>query len=81
MPTGFADLVLYVDSHAGTHHYFTLDPDPANCVIGQTTGCTSPTNQHLGFVPGPVVGAGLPGLLAAFVGLIALARHRRRAIA
>jgi hypothetical protein len=32
-------------------------------------------------VPGPVVGAGLPGLVAACVGLIALARRRRQQIA
>ena len=31
-------------------------------------------------VPGPVVGAGLPGLVAACGGLIALARRRRRAV-
>lgn len=29
-------------------------------------------------VPGPLVGAGMPGLVAAFGGLIALSRHRRR---
>jgi hypothetical protein len=81
MPTGFTDLVSFIDSHAGTSGYFTLDPDPANCLNGQTTGCTSPGNQHLGYVPSPIAGAGLPGILAACVGLIALARRRRQAIA
>jgi hypothetical protein len=32
-------------------------------------------------VPGPVVGAGLPGLMVACDGLIGLARRRRRVIA
>jgi hypothetical protein len=81
MPTGFADLVTYIETHAGTATYYTLDPDPANCVSGQTKNCTSPTNQHLGFVPGPIVGAGFPGLVAACAALIALARRRRQAAA
>ena len=32
-------------------------------------------------IPGPVVGAGLPGLMAACVGLLALARRRRKLVA
>jgi hypothetical protein len=38
---------------------------------------TFDTVQHLA-VPGPIVGAGLPGLIAACGGLVALARRRRQ---
>jgi len=78
---GINDVLAYIDAQAGTYSYFTLDPDPVNCPKGQTSGCTSPTNQHLGYVPVPFAGAGLPGLMAAGLALIAFARRRRRVIA
>jgi hypothetical protein len=81
--TGFANLVQYLNDHAGNSGFYTLDPDPANCTYSGQPNCTSPTNQHLGYVPvpSPVTGAGLPGLVAACAALIAFARRRRRAIA
>jgi hypothetical protein len=79
--SGFSSLVSYIDGHAGTSGYTTLDPDPVNCGYGQTHGCTDPGNQHLGYVPGPLAGAGLPGILAACIGLIVFARRRRQSIA
>ena len=89
LPTNFASLVTHVDGLAtalGNVAYATLDPDTAACT-SQTcnydgAGHLVP-NQHLGYVPtpGPIAGAGMPGILAACVALIAFARRRRRALA
>jgi hypothetical protein len=43
---------------------------------GGTSGYGGNLSVHA--VPGPIVGAGLPGLIAACVGLLALARRRRQ---
>jgi hypothetical protein len=45
---------------------------------GCTGGLTGPVDVSQ--VPGPVVGAGLPGLIAACTGLVALARRRRKLV-
>jgi hypothetical protein len=44
-------------------------------------GEVSSVHKSFSQVPGPIVGAGLPGLVAACGGLIALARRRRRQLA
>jgi hypothetical protein len=45
------------------------------------TSTTSALTNAFSLVPAPIVGAGLPGLLAACCGLIALACRRRKLVA
>jgi hypothetical protein len=80
--SGFDYLVSDLINNAGTSNYFTLDPDPVNCSDSPVRGCITTGNQHLGYapVPGPILGTGIPGLLAACAGLMALARRRRRSL-
>ena len=49
----------------------------ASVTINSTVGLDDVAQIRLNPIPGPIVGAGLPGLLAACVGLIVLARRRR----
>ena len=47
--------------------------------ISATGSVDTNTTVNVSSVPGPIVGAGLPGLMMACAGLLALARRRRRA--
>ena len=47
--------------------------------INATGGVDTNTTVNISAVPGPIVGAGLPGLMMACAGLLALARRRRKA--
>jgi hypothetical protein len=57
--------------------------DTCNGTITASGACSNFVSGSTGFsgVPAPVVGAGLPGLIAACSGLIALCRRRRQALA
>ena len=49
--------------------------------VGFSAGQTGVVDAHSVPVPGPIVGAGLPGLVLACGGLLGLARRRRQKIA
>jgi hypothetical protein len=83
-PTGVSpsnDFIFSVTAPVGeqltrnTQGFFlALDVCSGACSLGNTGFAASS-------VPGPIVGAGLPGLLAACGGLLALARRRRARVA
>jgi len=75
-----ANLITSTAQGSGLPTNFLFAADIGNQCTGSGAGATCVTT---GFVttPGPVLGAGVPGLVAACGGLLGLARRRRRRLA
>jgi hypothetical protein len=68
---GFSTLTLPAFTDVGTSDFFKIVNGGAGNTAGQIAGIS------LFAVPGPSVGAGLPGLVVALGGLVVLSRRRR----
>jgi hypothetical protein len=67
-----------IAAHADT---FLINQDNLGIGYVAMTGGTGFAASNTHAVPGPVVGAGLPGIVVACGGLLALARRRRQRLA
>jgi hypothetical protein len=76
---GTGELIPATNTHNGNTIWFAADI----CVpaVAPATGCSATGAAGATLVPAPIVGAGIPGLLAACAGLLALGRRRRQKMA
>lgn len=72
--SGFPTFTLPTFTNIGTTDFFKIVNGGFGNTAGQITGIS------LFAVPGPIIGAGLPGLLAASLALLLFARRRQRRI-
>jgi len=80
-PTGPAINNALCNIQSGTTHFAECLTAISQVVGSQDTATFSSGEVILNAIPAPIVGAGLPGLVAACAGLLALGRRRRQKIA